>query len=541
MKKNIILVPFVALGLMFTSCESQLDIPQKSVMDLTTYYETAGEAEVATLVARLHKQYFTGVQGYEVICGLDILSDDFHAGGGGGTDNASQMRDMAAYIMTSQDDIPKAVYTGIYKEVYYCNLIVEKLKDRTEDYAKRAVAEAKFFRAISMFEAVRWWENPPFVDHVLADNEYHTPNGDPETIIRWCLTNLDEAIADLKSTTIDHKAFGAYVSKEAAKAYKGKIALWYGQKYDNAEILAMAKQPLLDVINSNAFGLVEDMSIIGRNAGDFCKEYIFEHNSADNDGFVDWNQSDLRHTYIGLRVENLALPAHIQRGGWGWTGVTGDFGKFLTKHEGGTEGKRFKAWIATYDQLLGMNYATGVTPGVVGKYPDNEGYFRMKNIFYADDVFPSNGFWKMSKANWFYMRYAEVLLLYAEYCLESGESKADGLARLNEVRQRAGLAPATELTDQVLRDERRAELFGESERYFDLVRWGEAPTKLADKGKKYYSLKGYKAGVTPGGPDSWDILVEDGPGSGWQDKYKHLPFPFTQVQANDNLRQHDGW
>lgn len=209
MKKNILLVPFVALGLMFTSCESQLDIPQKSVMDLTTYYETAGEAEVASLVARLHKQYFSGVQGYEVICGLDILSDDFYAGGGGGTDNASQMRDMAAYIMTSQDDIPKAVYTGIYREVYYCNLIVEKLKDRTEDYAKRAVAEAKFFRAISMFEAVRWWGTPPFVDHVLADNEYHTPNGDPETIIRWCLTNLEEAIAVLKSTTIDHKAFGA--------------------------------------------------------------------------------------------------------------------------------------------------------------------------------------------------------------------------------------------------------------------------------------------------------------------------------------------
>ena len=541
MKKNILLIPFIVLGLMFTSCESQLDIPQKSVMDLTTYYKTAGPDEVASLVARLHKQYFSGVKGFESILGLDILSDDFHAGGGGGTDNADQMRDMANYIMTSQDNIPRNVYTGIYREVYYCNLIVENFKDRTEDYAVRAVAEAKFFRAICMFEAVRWWETPPFVDHVLADTEYNTPNGDAETIIRWCLTNLDEAIAVLKPTGIDHKAYGAYISKQAAQAYKGKIALWYGQKYNNKEILDMAGEPLLAVINSNAYGLVDDMSILGRNAGDFCKEYIFEHNSDDDDGFVDGNQSDLRHTYIGLRVENLALPKHIQRGGWGWSGVTGDFGKFLTKHEGGTEGKRFKAWIATYDQILDMEYDEGVTPGIVKAYPDNEGYFRLKNIFYANDVFPSNGFWKYSKANWYYMRYAEVLLLYAEYCHLTGEDTAGGLARLNEVRERAGLAPAASLTYDVIKDERRAELFGEQERFFDLIRWGEAPTKLADKGKKAYYFNGYKAGVTPGGPDSWDITVEDGPGSGWQDKYKLLPFPYTQTQANPNLKQNPGW
>jgi len=139
------------------------------------------------------------------------------------------------------------------------------------------------------------------------------------------------------------------------------------------------------------------------------------------------------------------------------------------------------------------------------------------------------------------MRYAEVLLLYAEYCHLTGEDTAGGLKALNDVRERAGLAPAASLTYDVIKDERRAELFGEQERFFDLIRWGEAPTKLADKGKKAYYFNGYKAGVTPGGPDSWDITVEDGPGSGWQDKYKLLPFPYTQTQANPNLKQNPGW
>ena len=135
------------------------------------------------------------------------------------------------------------------------------------------------------------------------------------------------------------------------------------------------------------------------------------------------------------------------------------------------------------------------------------------------------------------LRYAEVLLLYAEAkFLVDKDADGTGLAALNEVRRRAQIDPVPALTYQIIKDERRAELFYEQERFFDLVRWGDAPTVLKDKGKKQYRFHGYKPGTT-----EWDIEVLDGPGHGWQDKYNLLPFPFEQISANPNLKQNPGW
>ena len=135
------------------------------------------------------------------------------------------------------------------------------------------------------------------------------------------------------------------------------------------------------------------------------------------------------------------------------------------------------------------------------------------------------------------LRYAEVLLLYAEAkFLVDKDADGTGLKALNEVRTRAQLAPVTALTYQIIKDERRAELFCEQERFFDLVRWGDAPTALANKGKTYYKFYGYKPGTT-----EWNVAAVAGSGKGWQDKYSLLPFPFEQITANPNLVQNPGW
>ena len=93
-----------------------------------------------------------------------------------------------------------------------------------------------------------------------------------------------------------------------------------------------------------------------------------------------------------------------------------------------------------------------------------------------------------------FLRYADVLLMYAEACNELGESR-EALDKLEMVRARArrtvhpadmtvGLPEITETGKEKLREiiwnERRIELALEFERYFDLVRWGIAEDKVAN-------------------------------------------------------------
>ena len=85
------------------------------------------------------------------------------------------------------------------------------------------------------------------------------------------------------------------------------------------------------------------------------------------------------------------------------------------------------------------------------------------------------------------IRYAEILLIYAEAMLNGAaitpESGYTAEAALNEVRARVGLAPVPATLDNVY-DERRAELALEENRFFDLVRTGNAVKVLGPLGFK---------------------------------------------------------
>ena len=77
------------------------------------------------------------------------------------------------------------------------------------------------------------------------------------------------------------------------------------------------------------------------------------------------------------------------------------------------------------------------------------------------------------------MRYADLLLMYAEAMFESGQGNdPKALKALNDIRERAGLAPQAMLTRDHIRNERRVELAYEGLRYNDLIRWGIAETMI---------------------------------------------------------------
>jgi hypothetical protein len=108
---------------------------------------------------------------------------------------------------------------------------------------------------------------------------------------------------------------------------------------------------------------------------------------------------------------------------------------------------------------------------------------RSYTLKYVTPVASSND----SRANWKVIRYADVLLMYAEALNENGKT-GDALTYLNMVEARAGMPGFSNLTQANAREkiylERRLELTLEGQRWFDLVRTGRAYTTLQSFGMK---------------------------------------------------------
>jgi hypothetical protein len=93
-----------------------------------------------------------------------------------------------------------------------------------------------------------------------------------------------------------------------------------------------------------------------------------------------------------------------------------------------------------------------------------------------------------SPNNWRYIRYADVLLMYAE-CLNAVGRTPEAYAHVDRVRVRAGLAPLTDIAPELtqpqfleqIKHERITELSGEGHRWNDLTRWGELGPSLTNR------------------------------------------------------------
>lgn len=126
------------------------------------------------------------------------------------------------------------------------------------------------------------------------------------------------------------------------------------------------------------------------------------------------------------------------------------------------------------------------------------------------------------------IRYADVLLMYAEAALESGDA-GTALTQINKVRARAGLSALGSADRAALRHERRCELAMEGHRWFDLVRW----EGVAGNGLKAH-MDAYKATETV---DAQSYMNEFVAG-----KHELFPIPQEEIQLNTvTMEQNPGY
>ena len=595
--KKIILstLAFVAVSLM-SSCNDKLDIEQKGVTTYESFYQTDADAESALNAA--YARFTTYVTGrgnayiYTPIrAALNMSCDDTFAAGSNFGDN-DFMAQLNEYRYDSGNEVVNNLYSGLFLANYACNLVIDNFKEgsaakagdtRTPtDTSKRCVAEARVLRATIYFYLAALWDTPPFVDHVIGSTEYpYNCDAMPENpkshtdLMKWVASECESASADLKSRKDKTDKDGAVkVTKEYAYALAGKANLFVGD-------YTSAKTNLKMVIDSGKYALVpgdkywENFHI----EGDANEEKVFETNIEFNTGISSFGGINQRSSWMesqlwGWRADHFqAVPYYVYNGnteGWGGLGVPQWFGDEFFANDG--HSYRFDATLIHIDDVVyKMKYQSAdlnnltleqkIASKDIGiKDPENGLYGQSfwlpyKQLKTASDhgSYGSN----VRLNNFTVMRYAEVLLLYAEACIQSNEQK-EALDAVNQIRERAGISKLESVTMDIIKKEKSYELWLEGCRSLDILRWGDTQRisqagsdvpKLFDKlhrtpqpGDKNVTWEHKSEDIsrfyTVSSTEAKDRGAQVGFVAGKHDKF---PFPIAVIEKNPNIRQNPGY
>jgi hypothetical protein len=505
--------------LSLVSCENMLDTEQHGVETLETYYQTDADAEEA--LAAIYIYYSNSGTYYNIFFLKNLLSDDFWCGGSKRGDNGENEK-LNEYTFDAEHPYLREAFQNFYGVIYRANLIIENVPGTTP-VQKRAIAEAKVFRAFAYIDLISMWGTPPLVDHTLVPSEYKQPNGDPAALWALVESDLTEAISSdalrEKANAGDNSSY--HVTKQFAQALLGK-AYVFQKKFAQAI-------PVLDeVIDSHKYELLSG------NQYQNILQYTHENNSEsvfELNYLNDPNNAtiiNLLFAMTGWRTDQMNIAssaADIYNGTWGYCNPQKDLYDAFVNEEGAS-GLRLNQTMKTHDWLK----TNGVGEILSGKEMyGHEGYFMWKNRKVNGEV--NAGGWMDSHNNIRIMRYSEVLLLAAEAHVEGGGSRA--AEYLNTVRIRAGLQPKSTVTMPDVQLEKRLELCGESVRFQDMLRWDIAD-KMSAQGTKtpFYASNDATRWVEYNIPTT---------AAGFKERHWVLPFPQTELTLNPNIKQNTGW
>ena len=579
-----------------TSCEDQLDIEQKGVISSENFYKTDADAEAAlvaayegfmcNVVGRNHDGNGPGIYTpYKIItnmCGDDVL----YASGNYGDHEFSGMLNEFRY--DAEAEVPKFMYTGLYLSVYTCNLVTDHFQNAADTpVKKRCVAEARVLRAFDYFLLANLWDNPPFVDHVLAGTDLpYNCNKDPEhpmdhkQLIQWVAKECEEAAADLDERKgTDDKDGAVKVTKGFAWALAGKAYLFAGE-YEKA------KTALKKVIDSDKYALVPGDRYMDNFhiEGDGNEEKVFEINFEYNAGKGSWDGMIQRSSWMESNAWNwragsfVKSPQSVYSGidGWGGLGVPQWFGDEFHANDG--DSYRFKATLKHIDDAVyKMEYAdsalnamsveekmkskkVGINDPVQGLY-DNSFWLAFKQVMRKADTDGNKYGDNIRLNNYVVMRYAEVLLNYAEACLQTGDQD-EAKKYINMIQERAGSKTISQTVDMdVLKKEKSYELWLEGCRWFDVMRWKDAKAieRLKNVGSDCPHVfdKLFRAPKADDRKVTWEhgeeansrfytVSTSAAKDAGFEvgfkaGKHEFFPYPQTVKDKNPNLEQNPGW
>jgi hypothetical protein len=457
------------------SCSKDFITIQPKGQFLTQNYYQDREQAYSGLVA-VYDVLRKNAGGFEnMITMMNAGSDDNYAGGGSPTDGLG-IQGFSNYTLNA-NTMPSSFWSDHYQGIFRANILLNKLPGTTMNEGEKArfTAEAKALRATYYFNLVRMFKNIPLLLEPLpASDMYNVTQATPEAVYTQIEKDLTEAIADLPPS-LDLKKEAGRFTKVAAQAMLGKVYLYDNKKTEAAAILAQVNGATPGQPNQYGNNLLPKFSDLWLFTNKFNTESLLEcvHTNQSNADWGFWGSSadegNTASQMVGPRSYVKVGPnaPDIYTSGWSFNPWTQDF------YDAIKNDPRFSSTVLDLKALA----AAGQAKYLEGN--QNTGYFLMKFIPMKSDIRTGGGAVELNfQQNDYIIRLADTYLLEAEAL---GGTGARAQALLDAVRQRVGLASVPVSMDAI-KKERRLELAGEGHRFFDLVRWGDAATKLASRG-----------------------------------------------------------
>ena len=566
--KNILYIGLVCCGLTLSSCSSFLDdqVPQGTL--------TQDEVKDPKYVDNVILSAYAGLVTIEdmnssfSLWNYDTRSDDAYVGGANDNDGGEfHVMEKAKGIMTT--DWPYSdIWNRFYKYLSRVSLSLDMLSEADQGNAtiQQRTAEMKFLRAYGHFQLKRLFKNIPFVNrlHMTEDDYNNLSNTEYTNDEGWqqIINDLEDAYKVLPVTQVDK----GRPTKAAAAAFLAKVYLYKAYHQDDTKshrITSINEAELKKVIEYtdpsiySGYGLESDLHNNFRPEEQFenGKEAIWSIQYSKNDGT----------TYGNLNFAYRLIVPCVQ----GILDSGCDFYKpsinLVNAYRTNADGLPLvDATAADYEVGSSQTvdprlFETVGVPGTPYMFNDNFMMSKTKNwgrgngdygynvslkhnvdpalldiyLFNADNQLASS-------MNRIVFRYADVLLMRAEAYAQLGQT-GQAIDLVNQVRDRAiGLVNASvvsryaskfnvhyaikryngtyskEEAINIVKTERRLELAMESERFFDLVRWGDAAQVI----NKFYTEESKKLNFLSGAQFT-------------ADKNEYLPIPDKQYSASN--------
>ena len=549
-----LIIPMALVTFLFEGCKNSLDLVPQDEISSKTFWTSENDARLA----------LNGCYGY-LLGDYYTFGDYYNVYKDAESDNAFAQYPWespataigAGNINATIDDGYNSRYQFIRKDNYFLANINRVPMDSS--LKRRFVAEVRVLRAYAYYQ-LAWTFGPvPLITKYSVDTADYAIKPTPESdVIQFCLSELSSAAQELPVSYPGGLNYEkGRITKGAALAIKARIELYYGMwsaavadaqavmglGYKLFRVTALAAADTMDNYSRFITFSSEAAKIkFYKGLASYTQQFWAVNN--DNSGVILEAQNITNSSYVyGNGLRTLLPPAAL--GGWSsitptqslvnayWTSNGTTFtpptpAQRATDYNNGNPDAAYFNEFKNRDTRL---YASILFPSAQwnafqtgytfqwdkGGNNDSKTGYNFKKL--VDPGYTSDD-WD-GPNNFPIIRYAEVLLIYAEAKNELSGPDPSIYAALDDIRDRSGMPPVDQSVyntqdnlRQLIRNERRIELAGEGQRYSDIRRWGIADQVMHNV---------------------MDIDNDVAQQRGWKSIFVKMPYPQTALDHNPNL------